>query len=93
VRHNLVKLRLNWLASQQTSQGQGFLHAYQPLAETKQLIDTQELWSASTPEALQRALDKAQSTILKALDSPDFHTRLAAARLIFRSRQGRERGF
>ena len=41
----------------------------------------------------QDALDKAQSTILEALQSDDPQTRLNAATLMLRSRQARERGW
>jgi hypothetical protein len=51
------------------------------------------LWRAKSTEDLEVALDKAQATILKALQSSDFQTRLRAARLMLRSRQARERGW
>ena len=70
------------------------LRAYKPLAAAVEAIpNLKSLWRAKSTEDLEVALDKAQSTILEALQSNDFQTRLNAASLILRSRQARERGW
>jgi hypothetical protein len=70
------------------------LGAYKPRAAAIETIpDLKSLWRARSTEDLQIALDKAQATILKALQSSNFQTRLRAASLMLRSRQARERGW
>jgi hypothetical protein len=70
------------------------LRAYKPRATAIETIpNLKSLWRAKSTEDLEVALDKAQATILKALQSSDFQTRLRAARLMLRSRQARERGW
>lgn len=91
-----VALRLNQLASQQekTNEGLKITRAYKPRTEALAAIpDLKQVWRARTSEALQQALDKAQVAILNALDSPEPHQRIAAAKLMLRTKQGRERGF
>ena len=90
MRRNMVSLRLNQLASQQSS-GEG-AKAYQPLAATRQLISLTPIWRASSTERLQQALDKAQITVIAALSSSDPKIRLAAAKLMMRTKQARDRG-
>ena len=66
------------------------LRAYKPLAAAIEAIpNLKSLWRAKSTEDLEIALDKAQSTILEALQSNVPQTRLNAARLMFRSRQAR----
>jgi hypothetical protein len=70
------------------------LRAYKPSAAAIEAIpNLKSLWRAKSIEDLEIALDKAQSTILQALQSDDFQTRLNAASLMLRSRQARERGW
>jgi hypothetical protein len=70
------------------------LRAYKPRAAAIEAIpDLKSLWGAKSTEDLERALDKAQATILQALQSSRFQTRLRAASLMLRSRQARERGW
>ena len=95
MRRRLVELRLNQLASQQASslaKDGNTIRTYQPSQATKQLVDTKPIWRASSTERLQQALDAAQGSVLAALNSDDFRTRLAAAKLLLRTRQARDRG-
>ena len=82
---------------QQSSEPHGpspLLRAYKPLAAAIEAIpNLKSLWRAKSTEELEIALDKAQSTILEALQSNDPQTRLNAATLMPRSRQARERGW
>jgi hypothetical protein len=82
---------------QQSSEPSGtspLLRAYKPLAAAIEAIpNLKSLWRAKSTEELEIALDKAQSTILEALQSNDPQTRLNAATLMLRSRQARERGW
>jgi len=90
IRERLVKLRLHQLASQQTS-GKP-TQGYQPLAETRQLINIDPIWRASSTERLNKALDKAQQQIINALKSDDPAIRTLAARLMLRTKQARDLG-
>jgi hypothetical protein len=95
MRRRLIELRLNQLASQQASslaKDGDTLRTYQPSQAAKQLIDTKPIWRARTSEALQQALDDAQSIIFAALNSDDPRQRLRAARVMLRTKQARERG-
>ena len=82
---------------QQTSEPDGpllLLRAYKPRAAAIQTIaDLKSLWRARSTEDLEVALDKAQATILQALQSDDLQTQLRAASLMLKSRQARERGW
>jgi hypothetical protein len=70
------------------------LRAFKPLAAAIEAIpNLKSLWRAKSTEDLEIALDKAQSTILEALQSNDPQTRLNAATLMLRSRPARERGW
>ena len=70
------------------------LSSYKPLAAAIEAIpNLKSLWRAKSTEDLEIALDKAQSTLLEALQSNDPQTRLNAASLMLRSRQARERGW
>jgi hypothetical protein len=91
MRRNMVSLRLGQLASQQAKDQDptGFL----PLAASKQLVNLKPIWRANTTERLQQALDSAQRQIIAALSSSDPNTRLAAAKLMMRTKQARERGW
>jgi hypothetical protein len=95
MRRSMVVCRLNQLASEQAAkQGDdGLLRAYQPLTEAARAIDIKPIWRATSVEVLQPALDRAQITVLAALDSNDPQQRLAAAKLMLRTKQARERGW
>ena len=68
--------------------------AYKPLAAAIEAIpNLKSIWRAKSTEELEIALDKAQSTVLEALQSNDPQTRLNAVSLMLRSRQARERGW
>jgi hypothetical protein len=70
------------------------LGAYRPhVAAIQTIPNLKSLWRARSTEDIEVALDKAQSTILQALQSDDLQTRLNAATLMLRSRQARERGW
>lgn len=90
IRERLVKLRLHQLASQQTSGNP--TQGYQPLAETRQLINIEPIWRASNTERLNKALDQAQQEIINALNSNDPIKRTLAARLMLRTKQARDLG-
>jgi hypothetical protein len=94
MRRSLITCRLDQLATQQAAkQGDdGLLRGYQPRAEAARAVDIKRVWRATSAEALQRALDHAQITILAALDSNDPQQRLNAAKLMLRTKQARERG-
>ena len=62
-------------------------------AAAQTLPDLKSLWRAKSTEDLEQALDKAQATILRALQNDDLQTQLRAASLMLRSRQARERGW
>ena len=91
MRRRMISLRLHQIATQSLS-GPG-VKAYTPTAASKQLIDLKPIYRARTTETLQRALDKAQVTILNALESDNPQQRLNAVKLMMRTKQARERGF
>jgi hypothetical protein len=95
MRRAMIVCRLNQLASQQVAkQGDdGLLWAYQPRAEAARAIDIKPIWRATSVEALQQALDRAQIAIVAALDSNYPQERLNAAKLMLRTKQARERGW
>jgi hypothetical protein len=97
MRRRMITLRLNQLASQQqktNNDGLKLTRAYKPRSDALTAIpELRQVWRANSRERLQQALDKAQITILKALDSDDPNQRLAAARLMLNTKQARERGF
>jgi hypothetical protein len=71
-----------------------FLSAYKPRAAAIETIpNLTSLWRARSTEDLEIALDKAQSTIIQALESKHFQKRLGAATLMLRTRAARERGW
>jgi hypothetical protein len=95
MRRRLVQLRLSQLASQQARERahkDDELDTMQPRAEARELIDLTAIWRANSSETLAQALDKAQVTILAALNSDDPQRRLNAAKLLLRTKQARERG-
>jgi hypothetical protein len=95
MRRRLLAFRLDQFASQQASslaKAGDTLRTHQPSQAAKQLIDTKPIWRARTSEQLERALDRAQSIIIAALDSDDPRQRLNAAKLLLRTKQARQRG-
>jgi hypothetical protein len=91
----MIALRLNQLADQQASEranDEDAIKAYQPSEAARQLIDVRPIWRATSSETLQKALDKAQLTILAALNSNDPRQRINAAKLMMRTKNARERG-
>ena len=95
VRRRMIALRLNQLATQQASSraaSDDVLTTMRPSAEAGQLLDLAPIWRANSTETLQQALDAAQTTILRALDSDDPQERLNAAKLMLRTKQARQRG-
>jgi hypothetical protein len=95
MRRSMIVLRLNQLASQQqASGGLNLTRAYKPRSDAIAVFpELQQAWKARTYERLEQALDLAQCTIIKALESNDRGKQAAAARLMLRTKQGRERGF
>jgi hypothetical protein len=95
MRRNMVALRLHQLASQQANDGGlKITRSFKPRAEALAAIpELGQVWRASSTERLQQALDKAQSVLLKALESHDARQRLSAVRIMLKTKQGRERGF
>jgi hypothetical protein len=95
MRRRLIELRLNQLAYQQArdyANEDDTLQTHLPVAEAKQLIDLRPIWRANSPETLAQALDKAQVTIIAALESDDPQQRSNAAKLMLRTKQARDRG-
>jgi hypothetical protein len=95
MRKRMIDLRLNQLASQQEKANQGLklTRAYTPRSEALTAIpQLTQVWRARSAEALQRALDKAQSAILDALESSDPSQRMVAAKLMLNTKQARDRG-
>ena len=92
-----TRLALIAYQAQQSGEPDGpspLLRAYKPLTAAIEAIpNLKSLWRAKSTEDLEIALDKAQSTILEALQSNDPQTRLNAASLMLRSRPARERGW
>jgi hypothetical protein len=95
MRRAMIVCRLNQLASQQAGEsGQGIAHAFQPLANAIQAIPAiKPVWQARTREHLEQALDNAQAAIFAALGSDYPQQRLAAARILLRSKEARRRGW
>jgi len=87
MRKRMIALRINQIASQHFA-GQG-LKSYAPIAAAKQLLDVKPIWRARTTETIAKALDKAQTIIIKALDDPNQRT--LAAQIILRSKEARQR--
>ena len=95
----LIATRLAQIAYQQQRSSDlheplPLLRGYKPRAAAIEAIpNLKSLWRAKSTEDLEQALDTAQSTILQALQSDDFQTRLRAAKLMLRTRDARQRGW
>ena len=95
MRRRLIELRLKQLAYQEAkdSGALNLTKAYRPHTSALAVIpELRQIWRANTQERLQQALDKAQVTILAALNSDDPRQRLNAAKLMMRTKQARDRG-
>jgi hypothetical protein len=96
MRRRMVALRLHQLASQAAndSGGLNITRSFTPRKDALAAIpELEQVWRARTHERLQQALDSVQCALLRALESDDPRQRLIAARLLLRTKQGRERGF
>ena len=92
-RRAMVSLRLKQLADQcvpRRTKPDDRIRTYQPVAAARELIQLQPVWRASSPERLEQALDKAQTTILNALLSDNPQMRINAAKLMMRTKQARQ---
>ena len=91
----MITLRLSQIASQRANDGRlKITRSFKPRAEAVAAIPSLgQVWRAKSTERLEQALDKAQSALLKALESNDPRQRLIAARLMLKTKQARERGF
>jgi hypothetical protein len=99
MRRSMIVCRLAQLAHQQKAKDGSdeplpFMRAYQPRKGAIEAIpDLKRLWKAQTTEVLEQALDKAEITILDALQSDDMGVRIIAASLMLRTRAARQRGW
>jgi len=96
MRRSMITLRLSQLGRQhaQAAGGLNLTRAFTPSKDALAAIpELEQVWRARTHERLQQALDSVQCALLRALESDDPRQRLIAARLLLRTKQGRERGF
>jgi hypothetical protein len=99
MRRSMIVCRLTQLAHQQkakdgSDEPLSFMRAYRPRkAAIEAIPDLKRLWKAQTAEALEQALDQAQTAILDALQSDDMRVRIIAASLMLRTRAARQRGW
>ena len=99
MRRSMIVCRLAQLAHQQKAKDGSdeplpFMRAYQPRkAAIEAIPDLKRLWKAQTTEALEQALDQAQTAILDALQSDDMRVRIVAASLMLKTRAARQRGW
>ena len=76
------------------SGGLNITRAFTPRKDALAAIpELEQVRRATQPERLQQALDNVQCALLKALESNDPRQRLSAARIMLKTKQGRERGF
>ena len=99
MRRSMIVCRLAQLAHQQKAKDGSdeplpFMRAYQPRkAAIEAIPDLKRLWKAQTAEALEQALDQAQTAILDALQSDDMRVRIIAASLMLKTRAARQLGW
>jgi hypothetical protein len=99
MRRGMIVCRVAQLAHQQKAKDGSdkslpFMRSYHPRKAAVQTIpDLKRLWKAQTAEALEQALDQAQTAILDALQSDDMRVRIIAASLMLRTRAARQRGW
>jgi hypothetical protein len=99
MRRSMIVCRLALLAHQQKAKDGSdeplpIMRSYQPRkAAIEAIPDLRRVWKAHTTEALEQALDRAQTAIIDALGSDNIRTRISAARLMLQTRAARERGW
>jgi hypothetical protein len=99
MRRSMIVCRLAQLAHQQKVNDRSdeplpFMRAYHPRKGAIEAIpDLKRLWKAQTTEALEQALDQAQTAILDALQSDDMRVRMIAASLMLKTRAARQLGW
>jgi hypothetical protein len=99
MRRSMIVCRLAQLAHQQKAKDGSdeplpIMRAYQPRkAAIEAIPDLKRLWKAQTAEALEQALDQAQTAILDALKSDDMRVRIIAASLMLKTRAARQRSW
>jgi hypothetical protein len=99
MRRSMVTCRLAQLAHQQkakdgSDEPLSLMRSYQPRkAAIEAIPNLKRLWKARTAEALEQALDQAQTAILDGLESDDMRVRIVAASLMLKTRAGRQRGW
>jgi len=95
MRRSMITLRLSQLASQHANADGSIklTRAFTPRKDALAIPELEQVWRARTHERLQQALDNIQCALLRALESDDPRQRLSAARLMLKTKQGRERGF
>ena len=99
MRRSMIVCRLAQLAHQQRAKDGSdeplpFMRAYQPRkAAIEAIPDLKRLWKAQTAEALEQALDQAQTAILDALQSDDMRVRIIAASLMLKTRAAWQLGW
>ena len=99
MRRSMIVCRVAQLAHQQKAKDGSdeplpFMRAYHPRKGAIEAIpDLKRLWKAQTTEALEQALDQAQTAILNALSSDDIRKRMVAASLMLRTRAARQLGW
>jgi hypothetical protein len=99
MRRSMIVCRLAQLAHQQKAKDGSneplpFMRAYHPRKGAVEAIpDLKRLWKARTTEALEQALDQAQTAILDALQSDDMRVRMIAASLMLKTRAARQLGW
>ena len=99
MRRSMIVCRLAQLAHQQKAKDGSdkrlsFMRSYHARkAAIEAIPDLKRLWKAQTTEALEQALDQAQTAILDALQSDDMRVRIIAASLMLKTRAARQRGW
>jgi hypothetical protein len=99
MRRSMIVCRLAQLAHQQkakhgSDEPLSFMRGYQPRkAAIEAIPNLKRLLKAQTTEALEQALDQAQTAILDALQSDDMGVRIIAASLMLKTRAARQRGW
>jgi hypothetical protein len=99
MRHGTIVCRLAQFAHQQKAKDASdeplsFMRSYQPhKAAIEAIPDLKRLWKAQTTEALEQALDQAQTAILDALQSDDLRVQIGAASLMLKTRAARQLGW
>jgi hypothetical protein len=99
MRRSMIVCRLAQLGHQQKAKDGSeeplpIMRSHQPRkAAIEAIPDLKRLWKARTAEALEQALDRAQSAMMDALGSDNIRTRIIAASLMLKTRAARQRGW